>query len=70
MIEIAIGSLKRKRNRRGNDLHVGYLVGLIENGHYLLPIVIDANLNVIDGSHRIQAYEQMGATKIFAEIRE
>ena len=49
-----------------NQDHVLYLGQLVEGGVNLPPIKINQDLVVIDGRHRIEAYELLGRTQIEA----
>ena len=51
-----------------NEDHVLYLAALIEAGVQLPPIKITMDMVVVDGRHRIEAYELNGRDEIEAEI--
>ena len=46
-----------KGNRPINYTHVGNLVASIKEKDLAMPIIVDQNMNVVDGQHRLKAYE-------------
>lgn len=50
-----------EENREISNYHVNRLVNSVEEGYTFPPIIVDENMNVIDGQHRLKAHEQAGA---------
>ena len=46
-----------KGNRPINYTHVGNLVNSIKEKDLAMPIIVDQDMNVVDGQHRLKAYE-------------
>ena len=51
---------KLKGNRGINELHVRKLVEAIKEKDLQIPIIVDHDMNVLDGQHRLDAYKIVG----------
>ena len=51
---------KLKGNRGINELHVRKLVEAIKEKDLQIPIIVDEDMNVLDGQHRLDAYKIVG----------
>ena len=51
---------KLKGNRAVNELHVRRLVEAIKEKDLQIPIIVDHDMNVLDGQHRLDAYKIVG----------
>tara|TARA_R100000278_G_scaffold122607_2_gene109214 strand:- start:692 stop:1429 length:738 start_codon:yes stop_codon:yes gene_type:complete len=49
-----------KGNRAVNELHVRRLVEAIKEKDLQIPIIVDHNMNVLDGQHRLESYKIVG----------
>jgi len=51
---------KLRGNRSVNELHVRRLVEAIKEKDLQIPIIVDHDMNVLDGQHRLDAYKIVG----------
>jgi len=51
---------KLRGNRAINELHVRRLVEAIKEKDLQIPIIVDEDMNVLDGQHRLDAYKIVG----------
>ena len=51
---------KLRGNRAVNELHVRRLVEAIKEKDLQIPIIVDHDMNVLDGQHRLDAYKIVG----------
>ena len=51
---------KLRGNRAINELHVRRLVEAIKEKDLQIPIIVDQDMNVLDGQHRLDAYKIVG----------
>ena len=51
---------KLRGNRAVNELHVRKLVEAIKEKDLQIPIIVDHDMNVLDGQHRLDAYKIVG----------
>ena len=54
-----------KGNRVVKEPYVRRLVEKIKNKDYKVPVIVDSKMNVVDGQHRLEAYNCWSTCKIF-----